>query len=142
MVHLSTWDAVVLAFVLTAAIADLRWRKIPRALTVAGLIAGLAFHLWHGGFLAAALASLIGFIAGIAFFRLGAIGGGDVKLVTALGAMLGLKAWILAMEVAILVAGAIALIQAVRQRRFRQTIRNTGAIIQGLGSRGLQPHPV
>lgn len=145
MVHVSTWDTVVLAFATTAAIADLCWRKIPRVLTVTGLVTGLAFHLWHGGlraFLIAVLAAVLGFIVGIALFRLGAIGGGDVKLIVAMGAMLSLEAWIVAMEAAILAAGAIALIQAVRHGRLRQTLRNTGEILHGLGSRGLQPHPV
>jgi len=140
--HFSTWNAVVLAFAVTAAVGDIRWRKIPRALTTAGVIVGLLFHAVYGGFLTAALASVLGFVLGLAFFRLGAVGGGDVKLMTALGAMLGLKPWLFAMEVAILAAGVLALVQAVRAGRLRQTIRNMGETLRWVRTSGLQTHPV
>jgi prepilin peptidase CpaA len=134
-------QAFILAFVVTAALADIWWRKIPNGLTVFGLIAGLSFHLVRGGFLSSLTASVIGFAVGITFFHLGAIGGGDVKLITALGALLGTRDWLLAMELAILVAGLVALLQVVRRRALRQTLHNMIEIARGLGSRGLQRHP-
>lgn len=139
------WNAVVVSFALTAATGDIRWRKIPRALTTAGLVAGLAFHIYSGGlsgFASSAVACVIGFAIGLTFFSLGAVGGGDVKLITALGAMLGLSRWVFAMEVAVIAAGLIALIQALRTGRLRQTFINIGETLRWVFKRGVRAHPV
>jgi prepilin peptidase CpaA len=136
------WDAFVISFALTAAIGDLRWRRIPRLFTAAGFVIGLVFHALHGQFFTAAAAGLLGFIIGLAFFQLGAVGGGDVKLVAALGAMLGLSKWMMAMKAAILVAGAMALVQIIRHGAVRRTLRNMGEIIRSLLVAGMKPHPV
>lgn len=139
------WNATVIAFVVAAAAGDARWRKIPRTLTTAGLLTGLAFHIYSGGlhgFAWAAVTCLIGFAIGLTFFQLGAIGGGDVKLVTALGAMLGWSKWIYAMEIAILVAGAVALLQALRHGVLRQTIRNVWEMLRWIFMQGVKAHPV
>jgi len=136
------WDVFVISFALTAAIGDLCWRKIPRLFTVTGFVIGLVFHAWHGGFPSAVTAGLLGFIIGLAFFQLGAVGGGDVKLVAALGALLGLAKWVMAMKAAVLVAGAMALVQMIRHGAVRQTLYNLGQIIRSLLVAGLNPHPV
>lgn len=136
------WDAFVVAFVLTAAIGDIRWRKIPRLFTTAGFVIGLLFHYFSGELTSALLAGVIGFVIGLAFFQIGAIGGGDVKLMAALGTLLGLSKWMLAMKVAIFAAGAMALVQMFRHKAVRQTLHNMGQIIKGLVTGGFKPHPV
>jgi prepilin peptidase CpaA len=144
--HPEVWNALVLAFVLTAAVGDIRWRKIPRLLTTAAVAAGLVFHLVHGGlgweFASALIATLIAFGVGLSFFQLGAIGGGDVKLITALGALLGLDRWILAMEVAVLAAALIGIVQALRRGTLGQMLRNIGSLLKWLAGRGgMTAHP-
>jgi len=137
----TAWNALVLAFVFTAAVGDIRWRKIPRWLTTAAVAAGLLFHLTFGGFASALVATLIAFGVGLSFFQLGAIGGGDVKLITALGALLGLDRWILAMEVAVFAAATIGILQAIRRGVLRQMLRNIGALIKWLAGQGGIAHP-
>ncbi len=82
----------VAAFTLVAAISDLRTRKIPNWMTVpmcvAGLIYQVCFFQWSG------LGSgLLGFLAGFGIlfilWMIGSAGGGDVKLMGALGPWLG-----------------------------------------------------
>jgi prepilin peptidase CpaA len=152
--HTTIWNAVVVSFAMTAAAGDARWRKIPRFLTTAGILAGLLFHVVHGtamnGFLrggiwelgSSAVACFIGFAVGLTFFQLGAIGGGDVKLIMALGAMLGFSRWLFAMEVAIFVAAAIALVQALRRGLLKQTLANVADTFRWVLSKGLKPHPL
>jgi prepilin peptidase CpaA len=147
------WNAVVVSFALTAAAGDARWRKIPRSLTTAGILAGLVFHAVHGtamgGFLrggiwelgSSAVACLIGFAIGLTLFQLGAIGGGDVKLVMALGAMLGFHRWLFAMEVAIFAAAAIALLQALRRGLLKQTLANVADTFRWVLAKGVKQHP-
>ena len=139
--HITVWHAFVMAFVLTAAAADLKWRKIPRAFTVPALVAGLLFHIKYGGFLSALEAAALGFVIGVILFKLGAIGGGDVKLMTALGGMLGMGEWMFAMEVAVFAAALIGLGQAIRAGRLRQTISNVGETVRWIAHRGATAHP-
>ena len=135
------WNSMVIAFAVTAALADVRHRKIPRWFTVSGFFAGLLFHWHYAGLMDATLAAFLAFVVGIIFFSMGAIGGGDVKLITALGAMMGLHPWMLAMQIAVLAAAAMAVVQVVHHGAFRQTLRNMVEILRHLFTQGLSTHP-
>lgn len=138
------WNSFIGAFVVTAAFADLRWRKIPRWLTVAAFVTGLAVHAFRGwtDFWSAAATALLGFAIGLALFSLGAIGGGDVKLVTALGAMLGFGPWAFAMQIAILASVAMGLVQMIRRKVVVQTFRNMLTILKAWLTIGFKAHPL
>lgn len=77
---------------LVAAIEDLRRRQIPNWIPVAAIIGGLAIafrdHGWSGAG-SSALGLLAGFAVFFVFYALGAMGGGDVKLMAGFGAVLG-----------------------------------------------------
>src|SRR4051812_44738874 len=128
---MNNWNALVVAFVITAAISDLYARKIPRALTVAGTLAGLVYHVFVGDLKSSFIALLVAFGVGLAFFWLGAIAGGDVKLITALGSILGLHRWVHAMEAAVFAAALIGLVQIVRSGVFVQTLANMHDLASG-----------
>ncbi len=136
------WPSVIISFVLTAAYTDFKWRKIPRQLTVAGLVAGLVVN-WHAGYgLGALLAALLAFAVGLGFFSIGAIGGGDVKLITSLAAMLRLDSWVGAMQIAIFAAAVMAIVQIIRHRAVRRTIDNIVELLRSFVTHGLRAHPV
>ncbi len=135
------WDITIIAFVTTAAAADLQWKKIPRVLTLSGLVAGVAVHWYRGDIASSLAAALLGFAVGLALFSLGAIGGGDVKLITALGAMLALKPWAMAMYVAILTAAVIAIVQIIRRRAVWQVLINLSELFRHFLNKGFKPHP-
>jgi len=139
--NLTPWGAAVLAFVVAAAVSDLRSRRIPRWFTLSGLLCGLLYHAVFGGMITATVAAFLGFAAGLALFQLGAIGGGDVKLIAALGAMLGLSHWVVAMEVSIFAAAFIALAQAAARGALRQTVARVGELARWLLSSGGKQHP-
>jgi prepilin peptidase CpaA len=141
MALVGVWNSFVLAFVAAAAIADLHWRKIPRSFSIVGLIVGLGYHAIHGTVLSALAAATLGFLIGLALFRIGAIGGGDVKLLVALGALLGLQRWVLATEIAILAAALMGITQALYRHALGRVIANMGKIAVNLATFGLQPHP-
>ena len=74
-----------------AVVEDLRRRRVPNWLTAAGAAGGLACAAWggwHGVGLAAAGAGA-GVLMLLPFHWCGAMGGGDVKLMAAYGALLG-----------------------------------------------------
>lgn len=83
---------VILVVLLAAAVAlDLRTRKIPNWLTVAAAFGGLAAGAAGGSVsLVRSLEGLgAGFAAGLVFFTFFRSGGGDAKLLTAVGAIAG-----------------------------------------------------
>jgi prepilin peptidase CpaA len=76
---------------LAAVVADVRRRQVPNWLNAAGACAGLAcaaYGGWHGVGMAAA-GTAAGFLILLPFHLCGAMGGGDVKLMAAYGALLG-----------------------------------------------------
>lgn len=83
---------VILVLLLAVAVTvDLRARKIPNWLTVAGATAGLMAGAAGGGpaFVRSLQGLGAGFAVGLVFFTFFRSGGGDAKLLTAVGAIAG-----------------------------------------------------
>jgi prepilin peptidase CpaA len=97
---------VVLLAVGAAAITDVWKYKVHNLLTIPLLLSGLVYHGvtegWEG-FGSSVLGSLSGFAILIGFYVLGGMGAGDVKLMTALGAWLGVL-----LTVCLFLASAVA----------------------------------
>lgn len=95
-----------------ATIEDLRSRTISNWTCLAGLVAGLAAQTALSGWAglgSSLLGALIGFAVFLIFFLLGGMGGGDIKLMTAFGAILGKAQIVPAAVWAAMVGGVIAL---------------------------------
>jgi len=78
-----------------AAWTDYETGKIPNRLTVFGLLFGLGLGLFSGGAAGGLLAlagALVTALVPLLLFKVNALGGGDVKLFSALGALLGAEA--------------------------------------------------
>ena len=75
---------------------DIRDRIIPNTLTIPAIFCGIIFNIlvlgWQGGGIFSAKGMLTGCCLLIIPFILGGMGGGDVKLLAALGSWLGFKA--------------------------------------------------
>lgn len=108
-----------------ATVEDLRSRTISNWLCLFGLIAGLvaqtALQGWSG-LGSSLLGALIGFAVFLIFFLLGGMGGGDIKLMAAFGAILGQRQIVHAAVFAAMVGGVIALIY-VAYRKLRQAVQ-------------------
>lgn len=82
--------AFTIAF--AAAVSDYRKFKIPNNLTYSAMAIGLLWHMaspYGHGVATAAGGIAIGFVSLAPFFLVGGMGGGDVKLMMAIGAVLG-----------------------------------------------------
>lgn len=133
--------ALALAVGAAAAWWDWRRRQIPRPLTLAGAAGGLALHAAAGGLGSALAATGAGLILGLVLVQLRAFGGGDAKLLAALGAILGLRLWFWTLDFSFLAAGVIALVQLAARGRLLFLASDLAAIFRGWLRLGLRPHP-
>lgn len=133
--------------VLIAAVAcviDLRTRRIPNWLTFSSALGGLAYHLFVNGVSGLGFAGA-GWLVGVAIFFipfiLRGLGGGDIKLLGALGAWLG-PADIVWLSLYTGVAGGVlALGVSLAQGYLRQALQNIWLLLMHLRIEGIKPLP-
>ncbi len=133
-----------MAIAAAATVTDLRSRTVPNRLTAAGAALGLCLNFWTAG-TAGLGRSIAGAAAGfclfLPFFLLGGMGGGDVKLMGALGACAG-ALLIVQTALAASIAGALlALAVAAKSGLMRRTLANTGRLLARWARRGPRPDP-
>ena len=124
----------IAAGVSVATVVDLRTRRIPNELTAA--MAGLGLGLAATGLSGVSVwASVFGLVLGLALMMpghlLGATGAGDVKLMAAVGAIVGPPTVVRAFLFTAVAGGALALIVAIQRRRLTATLAGTGQLMSG-----------
>ena len=101
---------------------DYRERRIPNKLVFTGMIVGLVIGMVSGGIKGLAWSAL-GILAGIAIlfvpFAMGGIGAGDVKLLGAIGAILGARGALFSMLYGAVAGGLISIIILARHGRLK-----------------------
>ena len=129
---------------LAACVTDLRSRKIPNMLTLGAAIAAFAYGAVSGGWPGLGWA-VAGWAAGLAvflpFFLLRGIGGGDVKLMAALGAWLGPITALWVGAFAGLAGGPLALLVAASSGYLKQAFSNVWGLLTFWRVMGLKAHP-
>jgi prepilin peptidase CpaA len=127
---------VLFAGLAVATAIDLKTRRIPNVLT-AGMI-GLGVSLAAAGASGISVpASILGFVLGLLLmmpgYLLGATGAGDVKLMGAVGAIVGPVLVINAFLLTAIAGGVLAVIVAVRRKRLGATLAQTGRLMAAPG---------
>lgn len=141
---LQWFPRLALAVAVVGALWDVRTRRVPNVLTFGTSVVALLLHMALGGWAGMAW-SLAGWVAGCAvflpFFLLRGMGGGDVKLVAALGACLGpiLVLWV-AMWAAI-AGGALGVVVALYHGYLRRAVANVGSLVVTWMATGVRPLP-
>jgi prepilin peptidase CpaA len=126
------WAAVV-------AVSDCRSRRISNSIVVAGLAAAFGFAFLQCGpfgvsLTQAGMGALIGLVALLPFFALGAMGAADVKVFAVLGAWCGMHALLGLWMAASLAAGVHALWLLMTTRtRLAGLLRQHGATFELAG---------
>ena len=134
-------DAMALAILAagagTGAVIDLRVRRVPNALTMTLAMAGVALAAAGLGRLGVS-AAIAGWAAGLALmlpgYLIGATGAGDVKLLAAVGTLLGPEGILWAFLYSAIAGGAIAIVVAALRGRLRQTLDETMWLVLSRGA--------
>jgi prepilin peptidase CpaA len=136
-------SAAMCAFL--ASYYDVRQHRIPNPLTGSALAAGLLSHYWFGGWNSMSNSLFAGLTIGGMFFVLflaGGMGAGDVKLMVAIGSIVGFPAIQPVTLFTVLAAGCFALILAASHGELKRTLGNLCRLLAHHTKEGLRPHPI
>jgi prepilin peptidase CpaA len=126
-------QVLLIAIVFMAAAYDMHSRKIPNWVSVAGFVLGLALNTFlygAAGLKDSLLSFAVGFGVYFALYALRAMGAGDVKLMGAVGAIVGRwENWLGIFLVTAVIGGAAALGLSIARGRLRRTIWNVRFIL-------------
>jgi prepilin peptidase CpaA len=117
---------------LAAGITDFRSRKIPNSLVIVGLVFGLGLntYLLHwNGFVRSVAGFALAAAVYMPLFALRAMGGGDVKLMAAVGAIAGAANWFVIFLLTSVIGGLGAIVLLRFTGTLRKTRRNVGHIL-------------
>ena len=131
-------EAVLLALVLGAAVYDIRYRRIPNWLSIGGVLIGLALNtfLYQGmaGLTFALIGMAVAFGVYFMLYALRAMGAGDVKLMAAVGAIVGWRDWFGIFLITAVIGGVMALILVASRGRVKKTLWNVSFILNEMKS--------
>jgi prepilin peptidase CpaA len=125
----------MLALLVWAAAQDVRTRRIRNWLTLSLAWGGLISSLFVAGGVTPMQSVgglLVGFALPFVLFALGALGGGDVKLLAGVGAWVGPVNVMIVFAVAALVGMVIVLVQSIAQGRLVTLFRNSTVLLINL----------
>jgi len=120
----AAWSAALVAVAASAAAAwfDARSGRIPNALCLFATFAGIGLGVWNGGLdglLGAAAGGLVTALVPLLLYRAEAMGGGDVKLLFALGTLLGVQGGLEVESVAFMAGAVHGLVVWARRGRLK-----------------------
>jgi len=144
MVAMTKIWVLAMALGLIAGWIDYRSRRIPNWLTVTGAMLGIFMQLVsHGprGLVMAFEGMGLALVCLLPLVLLRAMGGGDWKLMGALGAILGPALMLIVLTVAVFVSGLMGLVMVIRAGRMKETFVNVFVLVQGFLSFGLREVP-
>lgn len=136
---------IILIASTSAAVCDLRWRRIPNWLVVATILLSL---IWHGsvgglrGLWMSAAGLLVGTAVLLPLFLLRGMGAGDVKFFGALSAAVTYKYVFTVLLISAIIAGLMALFTIFFGKAFIATLRNLASLFGWFLRGNLKPHPV
>ena len=137
-------DLAALAVAFLALGYDLSMRRIPNLLTFSAAAAALVFHGVAAGWTGVAHAGaglIVGLLMFLPVFWLGGLGGGDVKLLAALGAWIGPGPALWMAAFTALAGGPLAVLVAVWHGYGRTMVENVWSLLMFWRVAGVRPHP-
>ena len=135
MVHVNTGFIILISALVAASLTDIAHRRIPNAITYPLAAFGLLYHLNAVG-MNGLIFSISGILAGagllLLFHLLGGMGAGDVKLMAAVGAILGPADVFTAFLYSALIGGLYALVVLWRHGALQDTYYRIASVVGSL----------
>jgi prepilin peptidase CpaA len=133
---LTVYSVAFITLLFSAAISDLRERRIPNSLIALGLSLALGLSIVHPNFtiLESLLGAMVGLLVFLPLYLLRLIGGGDVKLFSVLGAHAGYGTFFSFIPVIAALGGVVALVTIYYNRQFQTAHQLPYAVPIFLGS--------
>src|SRR5215469_18279561 len=129
---------LLVALVLAAAAFDIPYRRIPNWLTATGVLLGIGMNMFLYPVWPGLRLSLIGIVIGFGvyflLYAIRAMGAGDVKLMAAVGAMVGWQDWLAIFLITALLGGAASIALVTARGRVRKTLWNVGFVLSEMKS--------
>ena len=129
------YQVLLAALVLLAAVFDIRFRRIPNWLALSGILLGFALNVFLFGTTGAVAALLGGALAMLIYFPLFVVrgmGAGDVKLMMAIGFIVGPANWLAIFFLTAVLGGAVAILLVIRSGMLLHTVSNVVFILSRL----------
>ena len=141
---MTIFQVAALAIATIAVVFDLRTRRIPNVLTFGAALAAFAAHAWAGG-IPGVLWSVAGWLVGAALFfpvfALGGMGAGDVKLLGAMGALLGPRAAVWVCLFTGIAGGVLGVVVALASGYLSRAVANVYGLLMFWRVSGVRPAP-
>jgi prepilin peptidase CpaA len=125
-------QVILLLTVGVAAIYDLRYRRIPNWVVLIGLLLGIGvntFLFQWAGLQRSLIGAAVGFLIYFPLYLLRGMGAGDVKLMAAVGAIVGWADWIGIFFLTALVGGLAAIALLASRSQLRRGFSNAGYLV-------------
>ena len=123
---LTASNTLLLMLITASGFCDLKERKIPNRITFTGILIGIIFNIVTGGW-SGLLQGIVGLLAGLSIFFLpfamGGMGAGDVKLMGAIGALMGWRFSVMTAMYSAMVGGIMVLMYLLYTGKLRYTIK-------------------
>jgi prepilin peptidase CpaA len=124
---------LLLALVVGAAGFDIPFRRIPNWLTATGVLLGIAMNtfLYQGwpGLRLSLMGLAVAFGVYFVLYSMRAMGAGDVKLMAAIGAMVGWQDWVGIFLATAIVGGFASMVLMAMRGRIKKTLWNVGFVL-------------
>ena len=128
---------MLIVVLLAAAVYDVRYRRIPNWISVSGTLVGLALnsflYLGAPGLIFALKGLGLGFGMYFLLYMVHAMGAGDVKLMAAVGSLVGWQDWFGIFLITAILGGIMATVLMLMRRRLTTTFWNVGYILGEMG---------
>jgi prepilin peptidase CpaA len=145
MARVNTGIVILVLALVAASLTDVAHRTIPNVITYPLALFGLIYHIVLAG-MSGLLFSISGLLVGggllLLFYALGGMGAGDVKLMAAVGSILGPLGVFHAFLYSALVGGLYALVVLYRYGALRDSFRRLAPVVDGFLLVRAMPDPL